>query len=427
MESFYLMAGVFTLALFFRFPIAIAIGFGLVSALVYDGVPVEFVAQMAFSGLDNFTFLAIPMFVLAGYIMETGGLSQRLVNFASSIVGTVTGGLGLVTVVACMFFASICGSSPATVAAIGSMMIPSMIRRGYDPHFAGAITASSGSLGILLPPSIPMVVYAVTAEVSVGEMFTAGFIPGFLVGLGLMVVVYFSAKKRGYKGLDDSFSGARVLRAGREAIWALLTPMIILGGIYSGKFTPTEASVVAVLYAIIVGLFIHRELKLSDLPKAMINATVTSGSVLIILSFAAAFARYITLQQVPNIVANFILSFTMDATVFLMVFVVLVFFTGMFLETGAQILIYTPLFLPVLSELGISPIHFGVILIVGTELGLLTPPVGINLFVTQSFTGSTIWQLTKAILPFLVSMLLCQILLVFCPWLVTVLPDMVYK
>ncbi len=427
MESFYIMAVVFIVALFFRFPIAIAIGFGLAAALLRDGVPIEFIAQMAFAGLDNFTFLAIPMFILTGYIMETGGLSQRLVNFASSIVGTVTGGLGVVTVVACMFFAAISGSSPATVAAIGSMMIPSMIRRGYDPHFSGAITAASGSLGILIPPSIPMVVYAVTAEVSVGEMFTAGLVPGFLVGLGLIVVVYFSAKRRGYRGLDEPLSFANIAREGKKAVWALLTPVIILGGIYSGKFTPTEAAVVAVLYATFVGLFVHRELKFSDLPKAAINATLTSGSVLIILSFAAAFARYITLQQVPNIIANYILSFTMDPTVFLMVFVALVFFTGMFLETGAQILIYTPLFLPVLVKLGISPIHFGVVLIVGTELGLLTPPVGINLFVTQSLTGSSLYQLTRAILPFLASMLLCQLLLVFCPWLVTFLPDLLYR
>ena len=427
MESFSVMALVFVLALITRFPIAIAIAFGLAAALLRDGVPLEFIAQMAFAGLDNFTFLAIPMFILTGYLMETGGLSQRLVNFASSIVGNITGGLGIVTVVACMFFAAISGSSPATVAAIGSMMIPSMIRRGYDPHFAGAITASSGSLGILIPPSIPMVVYAVTAEVSIGEMFTAGFVPGFLVGLGLVVVVYFSAKRRGYKSSEAAFNARNVLKTGKEAVWALLTPVIILGGIYSGKFTPTEAAVVSVLYATVVGLFIHRELTLKDLPKAIVNATLTSGSVLIILSFAAAFARYITLQQVPNMIAGFILSHTMDATVFLMVFVVLVFITGMFLETGAQILIYTPLFLPVLHQLGISPIHFGIILIVGTELGLLTPPVGINLFVTQSLTGSSLFQITRAVLPFLASMLLCQLILVFCPWLVTFLPDLVYR
>jgi len=427
MESFLFMSVVFVVALALRFPIAIAIGFGIAAALIRDGVPLEFIAQMAFAGLDNYTFLAIPMFILTGYLMETGGLSQRLVNFATSIVGNITGGLGIVTVVACMFFAAISGSSPATVAAIGSMMIPSMIRRGYDPHYSGAITAASGSLGILIPPSIPMVVYAVTAEVSIGEMFTAGFVPGALVGFGLIAVVYVSARRRGYKGLGQEFSLSKVLSSAKDAVWALLTPVIILGGIYSGMFTPTEAAVVAVIYATVVGLFIHRELAWSDLPEAAIKATVTTGSVLIILGFATAFARYITMQQVPQMVGSFILSMTGDATVILVIFVALIFFTGMFLETSAQILIYTPLFLPVLVQLGVSPIHFGIILIIGTELGLLTPPVGINLFVTQGITGSTIGQLTKAILPFLGSMLLCQLLLVFCPWLVTVLPDLVYR
>jgi C4-dicarboxylate transporter DctM subunit len=427
MESFLSMSVVFMVALALRFPIAIAIGFGIAAALIKDGVPLEFIAQMAFAGLDNYAFLAIPMFILTGYLMETGGLSQRLVNFATSIVGNITGGLGIVTVVACMFFAAISGSSPATVAAIGTMMIPSMIRRGYDPHYAGAITAASGSLGILIPPSIPMVVYAVTAEVSIGEMFTAGFIPGFLVGFGLIVVVYFSARMRGYKGLGHKFNLHDVLKNGKDAIWALLTPVIILGGIYSGMFTPTEAAVIAVLYAAVVGLFIHRELSWKDLPQAAIKSTVTTGSVLIILGFATAFARYITMQQVPQMVGRLILSMTSDPTVILLIFVALIFFTGMFLETSAQILIYTPLFLPVLIQLGVSPIHFGIILIIGTELGLLTPPVGINLFVTQSLTGSTIGQLTRAILPFLGSMLLCQLLLVFIPRLVTVLPDLVYR
>ena len=427
MESFLLMSVVFVVALALRFPIAIAIGFGIASALMWDGVPLEFIAQVAFSGLDNYTYLAIPMFILTGYLMETGGLSQRLVNFATSIVGNVTGGLGVVTVVACMFFAAISGSSPATVAAIGSMMIPSMIRRGYDPHFSGAIAASAGSLGILIPPSIPMVIYAVTAEISIGEMFTAGFIPGFLIGLGLISVVYICAKRRGYQGLDRAMSLRRVLTSAKEAVWALLTPTIILGGIYSGIFTPTEAAVISVVYAAIVGLFIHRELTWKDLPKAAIKATVTTGSVLFILGFATAFARYITMQQVPQMVGNVILSMTNEPTVILVIFVALIFFTGMFMETAAQILIYTPLFLPVLVQLGVSPIHFGIILIIGTELGLMTPPVGLNLFVTQGITGSTIGQLAKAILPFVGSMLLCQLLLVFCPWLVTVLPDLVYR
>lgn len=426
MESFFFMMAFFMGALLIGMPIAISIGIGIMAALLRDGVPLEFIAQMCFSGLDNYTYLAIPMFILTGYLMETGGLSKRLVNFASSIVGNMAGGLGIVTVVACMFFAAISGSSPATVAAIGSMMVPSMVRRGYSPEFSGALSAASGSLGILIPPSIPMIIYAVTAEVSIGEMFTAGFVPGALVGLGLMLTVYIISKKRGYRGEDEPFAMSRVLSSLKEAVWALLTPVIILGGIYSGMFTPTEAAVVAVVYALLVGLLVHRELKLSDLPGIFINATVTTGSVIIILGFATAFARYITIQQVPQLIGKAILAYTSDPTLILCIFVLLILFTGMFIETAAQILIYTPLFLPILVQLGVSPIHFGIILVIGTELGLITPPVGVNLFVAQGITGSSIGQLTRNILPFLFSMLLCQILLVFIPKLVTFIPDLVY-
>lgn len=426
MDSFFFMMAFFMMALIIGLPIAISIGIGIMAALLRDGIPLEFVAQMCFSGLDNYTYLAIPMFILTGYLMETGGLSQRLVNFASSLVGNMAGGLGIVTVVACMFFAAISGSSPATVAAIGSMMVPSMIRRGYSPEFSGALSAASGSLGILIPPSIPMIIFAVTAEVSIGEIFTAGFVPGALVGCGLMLTVYIISKKRGYRGEDQAFNKARVLHTFKEAIWALLTPVIILGGIYSGAFTPTEAAVVAVVYALLVGLFIHCELKIKDLPNIFINAAVTTGSVIIILGFATAFARYITIQQVPQLIGKAILAYTTDPTLILCIFVLLILFTGMFIETAAQILIYTPLFLPILVELGVSPIHFGIILVIGTELGLITPPVGVNLFVAQGITGTSIGKLTRSIMPFLLSMLICQLLLVFFPKLVTFVPDLVY-
>jgi C4-dicarboxylate transporter DctM subunit len=426
MQSFGIMMAVFLATVAIGFPIAICIGFGIAAALLFDGIPLEFIAQMCFSGLDNYTYLAIPMFILTGFLMETGGLSRRLVGFASSLVGNLTGGLGIVTVVACMFFAAISGSSPATVAAIGSMMIPSMVRKGYPGHYAGAIAASSGSLGILIPPSIPMVIYGVTAEVSIGEMFTAGFLPGFLVGAGLMLTVYFTARKYGLTGEGQAISISGILASFKDAIFALLTPVIILGGIYSGIFTPTEAAIVAVVYALIVGLFIHRELKVADLPKIFINAAVTTGSVIIILGFATAFARYITIQQVPQLIGKAILDYTSDGTLILCIFVALIFFTGMFIETAAQILIYTPLFLPILVQLGVSPIHFGIILIIGTEIGLLTPPVGVNLFVAQGLTGVSIGRLTRSVLPFLLSMLLCQIILVFAPRIVTLLPDMVY-
>ncbi|MDR1827123.1 MAG: TRAP transporter large permease [Methylobacteriaceae bacterium] len=427
MQSFGIMMLAFCASVAIGFPIAVCIGLGIMAALLFDGIPLEFIAQMCFAGLDNYTYLAIPMFILTGFLMETGGLSKRLVGFASSLVGNLTGGLGIVTVIACMFFAAISGSSPATVAAIGSMMIPSMVRKGYPPEYAGAIAASSGSLGILIPPSIPMIIYAVTAEVSIGEMFTAGFLPGFLIGFGLMTVVYITARKHGLTGDGQPFSFWNMLVSLKDAFWALMTPVIILGGIYSGFFTPTEASVISVVYALIVGLFIHRELKLSDLPRIFINAAVTTGTVIFILGFATAFARYITIQGVPQLIGRTILAYTSDPTLILCIFVLLIFFTGMFIETAAQILIYTPLFLPILVQLGVSPIHFGIILVIGTELGLLTPPVGVNLFVAQGITGASISALTRNVLPFLFSMLFCQFILVFVPKIVTILPDLVYR
>lgn len=427
METFGIMMAVFGVSIFIGLPIAICIGVATLSALVIQGIPLTFISQIAFSGLDSYTYLAIPMFILAGYLMETGGLSKRIVNFASSLVGNISGGLAIVTVIACMFFAAISGSSPATVAAIGSMMIPSMVKKGYDPHFSGSIAACAGSLGILIPPSIPMIIYAVTAEVSVGEMFLAGFVPGALIGFGLITAVFLISRKRGYKGGDGKFSARKVWESFWDAKFAMLTPIIILGGIYSGIFTATEAAVVAVLYALVVGLFVHKELKFKDLGPILSNAAVTTGTVIIILGFATAFARYLTLSQIPQMVGAAILSYTTNKTLILLLFVGMIFVTGMFIETAAQILIYTPLFLPILTELGVSPIHFGIILVIGTELGLITPPVGVNLFVAQGITGSTIVQLAKNIMPFLLSMLIIQIILTLVPDLVTFLPNFFYK
>lgn len=424
MNEFLISMGVFTFLLFLGMPIAISIGMCTAFALILNNIPISFIAQTAFTSLDSFTYLAIPMFIMAGFVMEKGGLSKRIVNFAASLVGRTSGGLGIVTVVACMFFAAISGSSPATVAAIGSMMVPSMIDKGYNRHFAGALTASAGSLGILIPPSIPMIIYAVTAGISIGDMFLAGFVPGFMIGIGLIAAVYIISKKRGYKGQEESFSISKVKSTFLDAKWALLTPIIILGGIYSGVFTATEAACITVIYTLIVSFFIHKEMKLSDLVPTVSRAALTTGCVIIILGFATAFARYLTISMIPQTIGKAILEFTDSPTIILLIFVALIMFTGLFIETAAQILIYTPLFLPILVQLGISPLHFGIILIVGTELALITPPVGVNLFVAKGITGSSMVQLSRAVIPFLLSMLLVQITLVFMPSVITFLPDL---
>ncbi|MHA2847685.1 TRAP transporter large permease [Vibrio harveyi] len=424
MDVFLITMFFFVVLLAIGMPIAISIGMCTAFALLLADIPISFIAQIAFTSLDSFTYLAIPMFIMAGFVMEKGGLSKRIVNFAASLVGRTAGGLGIVTVVACMFFAAISGSSPATVAAIGSMMVPSMSEKGYNRHFAGALTASAGSLGILIPPSIPMIIYAVTAEISIGDMFLAGFIPGGMIGFGLILAVYLIAKRRGYKGQDEGFSLSKVKETFLEAKWALLTPVIILGGIYSGIFTATEAACITVIYTLIVSFFIHKEMTVKDLIPTVSRAALTTGCVIIILGFATAFARYLTISMIPQMIGEAILEVTDSPTLILLIFVALIMFTGLFIETAAQILIYTPLFLPILVELGVSPFHFGIILIVGTELALITPPVGVNLFVAKGITGSSMVQLTRAVIPFLISMLLVQIALVFMPGVVTFLPEL---
>ena len=395
MSIFLMMMAVFLVFVFLGIPVSFSIGLSTVAAVLAKGMPLAFVSQMAFTGLDSYTYLAIPMFILAGYLMETGGLSKRLVNFAASLVGNIT-------VLACAFFAAISGSSPGTVAAVGAMMIPPMVEKGYDRDFSAALTASAGSLGVLIPPSIPMVLYCIAGEVSIGEMFMAGFIPGFLMTAALALTTYVISKKNGYKSDEGEFEWKKVAASFKEAIWPLLAPVIILGGIYSGIFTPTEAAVVVVVYSMFVGLFITKELKVSDLPGILYKGAVTAGTTVFILAFAMAFSRYLTLNQIPQLIGSVILGITGNVHVILILFVLLCFVTGTFLETASQVLIYTPLF-------------------------LMTPPVGINLFVAQGISGAKISKMTKAILPFLFVMLFVQILFVFFPGFSTFLPGLFSK
>ncbi|MFV0335205.1 MAG: TRAP transporter large permease [Tropicimonas sp.] len=426
MSNALILLGSFFGLLALGMPIAISIGLSTAIALVVTGIPLTFISQIVFSALDSFIFLAIPLFIMAGYVMEIGGLSQRIVNFATSLVGRITGGLGIVTVLACAFFAAISGSSPATVAAIGAMMIPSMIRKGYDSDFSGALTACAGSLGIMIPPSIPMIIYSISADISIGRMFLAGVIPGLLIATGLIVVTVLISMRRGYEGTGEKFRWDRVRKTAWEGKWALLTPFIVLGGIYSGTFTPTEAACITVVYALIVSLFVYRDMTLRDLYPVISRSAMTTGCVMIILGFAMAFARYLTIMQIPNQIAELILTITSNPTLILLIFIVMITITGIFIDTTAQILIYTPLLLPVLMKLGVDPYHFGIILIIGTELGLITPPVGVNTFVAKSISGSRLVDLSISIIPFLLSMLAIQVMLVFLPQLVTFLPNLLF-
>ncbi|WP_232055271.1 TRAP transporter large permease [Vibrio taketomensis] len=329
---------IFVALLFVGMPIAICIGMSTLAALLMNDISGGFIAQISFSGLDSFTYLAIPMFIMAGFVMETGGLSRRIVGFASTLVGRTTGGLGIVTVIACMFFAAISGSSPATVAAIGSMMVPSMIEKGYNRHFAGALTASAGSLGILIPPSIPMIIYAVTAEISIGDMFCR----------------FYSRRNGWSRSYFNSISNCKnvVMSAWLKSLtvrkygrllgckMGFINASNYFGGIYSGVFTATEAAFITVIYTLVVSLFVHKEITLKDIRPIVVKSAITTGCV-IILGFATAFARYLTMSQIPQMIGEAILQVTDNPTIILLIFVALIMFTGLFIETAAQILIYT--------------------------------------------------------------------------------------
>lgn len=424
MSTFIMMMVVFLALVFLGVPVSFSIGISTMAGVLTTGMPLAFMSQLAFTGLDSYTYIAIPMFILSGYLMETGGLSKRLMHFASSLVGNVHGGLGIIAVLFCTFFAAISGSSPGTVAAVGAMMVPPMVEKHYDRDFSAALIASAGSLGVLIPPSIPMVLYCIAGEVSIGEMFMAGFIPGFIMAAALAATTYIIAKKNGYRSDEGRFSWRWAGDSFRQAIWPLLSPVVILGGIYSGIFTATEAAVVAVIYSLIIGLFVTKELRMKDLPELLYKTAVTSGTTVFILAFAIAFSRYLTIQSIPKMVGELILGISSNPYVLLTLFAVLVLITGTFLETASQVLIYTPLFLPPLMSMGVSPLQFGVVLTVGTMLGMMTPPVGINLFVVQGVSGAKLSGMTRKIIPFLLVMFAVQLVLVFVPWISTFLPDL---
>lgn len=404
-------------------PIAFAIGAATLVGLWVGGVPTAFIGQNLLTPLNSFPSMAVPFFILAGALMETGGLSKRIINVSQSMLGHMSGGLAIVTIFSSAIFAAISGSSPATVAAIGSIMVPAMVERGYNKSDAAAISASGGGLGIIIPPSIPMIIYGITANVSIRDMFMAGFGPGLLIVIILSSVVFMMAKKKGYKGSDEPFSFIKLLKATWDAKWALLSPVIILGGIYSGQFTPTESAVIAVVYALIVGLFIYKELKFKDIPKAMISSAIMTGAVLVILSTATAFGKLITMYQIPIKLANIITGISDNPQVILLLIALLVLIVGTFMETLSIIIILVPLFLPVILSLGINPIHFGIIMVVGAEIGMLTPPVGVNLFVASGISNVSLEKISKSMIPFLLAMLISLLIIIFVPDISTFLPN----
>lgn len=413
-----------SLILFFvmNVPIAIAIGLASVAAILFSGsIPPIVVVQKMFTAADSFPLMAVPFFILAGSLMEFGGISRRLVEFANSIVGRFSGGLAFVAITASMFFGAISGAAVATVAAIGTILIPAMVRRGYDKPFATAVQATAGTLGVMIPPSIPMIIYGVLTGVSIGALFMGGILPGILVGLSLMFVAWFISRKKGYRG-DEKSSLNRIWQTFKQAILALLMPVIILGGIYGGVFTPTEAAVVAVVYGFVVGFFIYRELNLSQLKDILVTTVVGTSMIMFIIATSSVFSWILTAEQIPQVVANAILSISKNPIIILALINLLLLFLGTFMETVAAIIILVPVLLPVITQIGVDPLHFGIVLVVNLAIGMVTPPLGVCLFIGCSIADITLEDITRAVWPFILIMIADVLLLTYLPWISTILP-----
>lgn len=419
-----LLFGSFALLLILRVPIGISLGMSSLITIFASGVvQPTYLAQGLVTGADSFSLMAVPFFVLAGELMATGGISRRLLNIADAFLGRKYGGLALVTVVACMFFAAISGSGPATVAAIGGLTIPSMLKQGYDKPFAGAISAAAGSIGVIIPPSIPMVMYCVATGVSVGAMFMGGVIPGILIGISLCVYSSLYSKKHKYINAEAApFSWGNVGRSLVDGIWALLVPVIILGGIYGGIFTPTEAAAVAVAYGLIVGLFVYRDLKAKDLYRIFGSAALTTATIMVILGTATTFGRILTLERIPTMIADFFESVAKGPIMLLILINILLLIVGCFMETNAAIIILAPIFLPIVESMGINPVHFGIVMVVNLAIGFVTPPLGVNLFVSCNVANAKLEEICKGILPILGMMILDLLLITYIEPLSMFLP-----
>jgi C4-dicarboxylate transporter, DctM subunit len=401
-------------------PIAFALGLAALPFFVERKLPLIAIPQVVFDSMDSFVLLAVPLYVLAGRLMMTGGVARRLVEFAVSLIGFLRGGLAAATVLTSMLFATISGSSAATAAAIGSTLIPEMERKKYPRPFAAAVVASSGELGVIIPPSVPMVIYAVISGVSITDLFIAGVLPGIMIGLSLILTIVVVSTIKGYGErepfvLQPWLTGVAV--ATRRAALSLLLPFVILGGIYGGLFTPTEAAVIAVAYALLLGCLVYREIPLKALPGIFAESAFTSSVVMIIVGFAFVFAYALALMQAPQQIAAAIRGVSSDPHVFLLLVNLFLFVVGMFMETFAAIIILAPVLAPVATQLGIDPVHFGLIMIVNLAIGMVTPPVGVNLFVACGIANITMEQLMRPLLVFLAVLAANMLVITYVPWL----------
>ncbi len=436
-----ILFGGFLLLLLLGAPITVALGGAAMGAyVVLDKDPIALV-QIAFNSVGSFPLMALPAFVLAGALMEAAGISRRLVDIAESLAGPITGGLGVATVLACLFFGAISGSGPATTAAVGMLMIPAMTKRNYDRAYASAVTAASGGLGIIIPPSIPMVIFGIAAlgmeppaeavekfgafaSLSIPKLFVAGVMPGLVMAGSLLLMNYFISRKSGYKGLSENWSGKDVGMALKRGVWSILAPIIILGGIYAGIFTPTESAIVAIFYTLFIGWFVHRELRWVAIKVSLRTTTWITGRVLLILFTATAFGRLLVEQRIPSDIAEAMLNMTSNPYIIWALVIVFLLFVGMFMETLAAILILVPVLLPVMYMTGADPTHVGIVVICTLAIGFMTPPLGENLFVASGIGGEPVEKIIVKVMPFVFVATIAVFIIAYVPQISLWLPSM---
>jgi len=416
--------GVFFLLLFLSVPVAVALGLStFITAYFFEGSDLLIdLSSNLFQQLDKYALMAIPMFILAGNLLSKGGSAKRIIEFAKAFVGHLPGGLPIAAILASIVFAAVSGSSPATVAAIGSIMFGAITAAGYPKTYAIGTITTAGSLGILIPPSIVMIIYGVTADESIGKLFMAGIIPGLLIGGMLMAVTYIGAKRLGFKKTKPASWKERWEKF-KESFWALMTIVIIIGGIYGGIFTPTEAAAVSAIWALFVSIVIYKDIQIRDLGDVFFESAKTSGMILFIIANASVFAYFLTLENIPDMLTQFVLDMHLNKVMFLVAVNIILLIAGNFMEPSSIIMIMVPLLLPIAKTLGIDPIHFGVIITINMELGMLTPPVGLNLFVASGITGEPIKEVVKSVLPWFLVMLAGLLLITYIPEISLWLPN----
>ena len=415
-----IMFGIMLLLIGIGLPIGYAIATStIVTFIAYSSTPLRIVSQNAFTGIDSFVLMAIPFFILAGILMSAGGVARRLVDIADAFIGWITGGLGMASIMTATFFGAISGSGAATTSAVGSLMLPEMKRKRYGDEFSATLIASAGSIGVIIPPSIPFVVYGVTVGVSIGDLFLAGIPAGIGMCLVLMIACYIISKKNGYRGSDTRPSVKNITVALKDGIWALFAPVIILGGIYSGIFTPTESAVVAVVYSLIIGIFVYKELTFVKLKEAFYTSAVLNGVIVLIIGFSGAMAKYLALENVPQKVSQGILSLTNNPILILLIINIFLLIVGMLIDNIPAIIILSPIFLPVVQSVGVTPVQFGVIIVMNLAIGYVTPPYGTTLFVASAISKISVDRLSRYAIIFTLVLCIPLALVTYWPWFTT--------